>query len=385
MRPLPSIDDRLFPRNSRAAIVWFWAKYWAWFFLLLPWMLLRQVFISGHQLLGAIWTWNRRISLLNGALNIQFMNNLLSLPVIAIFGERFTAIHYRDVLIDPGPVFGSRKLERYLAQNTGAIAAIIATHAHEEHIGNTGLAARLTRAPIYASNVTLEAIRNPESISFMRRTFIGQPERVDGADLRGLNESIVTPQTRLITIESPGHCAGHASLFDAERGILFAGDSFMHTVFTSPNQDVSSDAWIETLERYAQLPIRTMVGAHGYVETLDENIPPRWFVVARSDPAAMLIEKCAFLKWARAVVAEGETRGLPYSVIEACLFPWQGWWSWHNWFGDESGRLFSAGEFSRTFFVRSLSRTPERVPPRFPPFARLANWLFGRKKATKSG
>jgi hydroxyacylglutathione hydrolase len=86
----------------------------------------------------------------------------------------------------------------------------------------------------------------------------------------------------------------------------------------------------------------------------------------------------AFLKWAREVVAEVERRSLPYGVIEACLFPWQYWWSWHNWFTDEAGRLFSAGEFSRTYFVRSLSRTPERVPARFPPFARLANWVSQR-------
>jgi hypothetical protein len=91
----------------------------------------------------------------------------------------------------------------------------------------------------------------------------------------------------------------------------------------------------------------------------------------------MIRDQLAFLRWARDVVAAGERRGLPYSVIEACLFPWQHWWSWHNWFTDESGRLFSAGEFSRTYFVRSLSKTPERVPARFPPFVRLAEWLTG--------
>lgn len=379
MRELPAIDDRTFPRNARLAIAWFWAKYWMWFFLFLPWMLMRQVFISGHQLLGALWTWNRAYRFLDGALHIQFMNNLFSLPVTAIFGERFTAIQYRDVLIDPGPVFGRRRLERHLDRTMVSVQVVVATHAHEEHIGNTGLAARKTAAPVFATAITLQAIRAPEQISFMRRTFIGQPESVLSADLRPLPATLETPATCLTVIESPGHCAGHASLFDAEQGILFAGDSFMHTVFTSPNQDVSTDDWIATLERYSQLPIRTMVGAHGYIETKDDRFPVRAFVVSRSDPAAMLAEKCAFLKWARQVVAEGEARGLPYSVIEACLFPWQGWWSWHNWFGDESGRLFSAGEFSRTYFVRSLSRTPERVPPRFPPFARLAARIFGRK------
>lgn len=56
MRGLPDIDDRLFPANTGAAIRSFWIGYWAWFFLLLPWMLIRQAFVSLHQLLGAVWT-----------------------------------------------------------------------------------------------------------------------------------------------------------------------------------------------------------------------------------------------------------------------------------------------------------------------------------------
>jgi hypothetical protein len=52
-------------------------------------------------------------------------------------------------------------------------------------------------------------------------------------------------------------------------------------------------------------------------------------------------------------------------VIEACLFPWQQVWSWQTWFHDESFRLLTCGEFSRTHFVRSLSRNPAAVPARF--------------------
>jgi hydroxyacylglutathione hydrolase len=204
--------------------------------------------------------------------------------------------------------------------------------------------------------------------------FIGQPERMNG-DLRRLGASVATDAVVLQVVESPGHCDGHASLLDTERGVLFAGDSFMHTVFTSPNKDVSGDDWIATLERYGAWEIRTMVGTHGYIYSRDPALAPTPFLVKRADPDQMIRDKLRFLTWARDVVAEGERRELPYSVIEACLFPWYRWWSWHNWFTDESGRLFSAGEFSRTYFVRSLSRTPDRVPARFPPFVRLVDWV----------
>ena len=373
----------MFPRNTQGAIVVFWVKYWAWFFLLLPWMLLRQIFVSAHQLLGTLWTWNRRVDLLDGSLRLVFMNNVPALALTTIFGERFTAIHYKDVLIDPGPVFGRQRLQRYLEEAGVDVHAVAVTHAHEEHIGNTALTARRTGAPVYGTAVTLEAIRCPAALSYARRAFIGQPQGVESVELRQLADVLETEQVRLYVIESPGHCDGHASLFDPEHGILFAGDSFLHTVFTAPNQDVSGDDWIATLERYRQWTIRTMVGTHGYVYTLDRSVPVLSFVIKRADPNEMIGQKCEFLKWARAVVAEGEGRCLPYSVIEACLFPWQRWWSWHNWFTDESGRLFSAGEFSRTYFVRSLSRTPERVPARFPPFARLLDWIGHQTKRSQ--
>ena len=157
------------------------------------------------------------------------------------------------------------------------------------------------------------------------------------------------------------------------------GIPFLHTVFTSPNRDVSGADWIRTLERYDRLDIKTMVGTHGYVHTIDAKIPRIRFVVRREDPREMIRDKLKFMRWAQSVVLEGERRRMPYSVIEASLFPWQHWWSWHTWFTDESGRLFSAGEFSRTHFVRSLSATPERVPPRFPPFARFVSWISGRR------
>lgn len=345
-----------------------------WFFLLLPWMLVRQIFVSGHQALGALWTWNPRIDLFAGALRLVFMNNLPALTLTAIFGERFTAIHYQSVLIDPGPRFGRKRLQRYLADAGEGIQAIVATHAHEEHVGNTALASELTGASVYGTEITLRAIREPHRLSLMRRLFIGQPDQAISAELRQLGRVVWTPSSRLEVIESPGHCDGHASLLDAAHGILFAGDSFLHTVFTAPNQDVSGEDWIATLKRYEEWDIKTMIGTHGYVYSRDEAVPIILFVTKRADPNEMIRDKLMFLKWAREVVAEGERRSLPYSVIEACLFPWQQWWSWHNWFTDESGRLFSAGEFSRTHFVRNLSRTPDACPRGF---LRSLGWPSG--------
>jgi glyoxylase-like metal-dependent hydrolase (beta-lactamase superfamily II) len=261
----------------------------------------------------------------------------------------------------------------------GNVEAIVATHSHEEHIGSTPLAQRITGASVYGTVITLAAVAEPERLSTARRLFIGQPAKTHSQNLVRLGTRLRTPLVELEVIESPGHCAGHASLFERSSGILFAGDSFLHEVFTCPNKDVSGDAWIGTLERYAQLPIRTMIGTHGDIFSIDEAFARRRFVVQHRAPLSLIQDKLTFLRWARAVVAEGERRGLPYGVIEAVLFPWTRWWAWATWFRDEGSRLFSAGEFSRTHFVRSLSVTPLRVPPRFPPVARLSRWLRGAR------
>lgn len=374
MMELPAVAE-LFPRSTRSSIARFWLIYWFWFFALLPWMLLRQAGLILQQLIGALWTWNRDVALLGGSLRLRFMNNLRALAVTSIFGERFTAIQYEDVLIDPGPVFAQANLPERLA---GAdISAIVATHAHEEHTGNATIAAEVTGAPVWGSEITLAAVREPEILSGPRRFFIGQPRPTEPGATRRLGATLATPRVTLQVIESPGHCAGHSSLFDESTGILFAGDSFLHTIFTAPNREVRSDEWMATLQDYLQRPIRTMVGTHGYIFTTDPRLPPRGFVIKHRDPLEMIRDKLTFLTWARAVVREGERRQLPYSVIEACLFPWKRRWAWENWFADEGGRLFSGGEFSRTYFIRSLSDTPERVPPRFPPFARMVQRLGG--------
>ena len=384
MRPLPPSIE-IFPANNPHAIRVFWIKYWAWFFALLPWMLLRQMGILLGNVTGVLWTWNRQIDLLGGSLRLLFMNSLPSFLLTAVFGERFTAIHYRDVLIDPGPVFARQRLQRYFEQPHPRITAIVATHAHEEHAGNAPLAATLAKSPIYGSEFTLQAIRKPEPISLPRRAFMGQPEPASVLQLRALESSLTTPEATLEVIQSPGHCKGHASLFDRDLGILFAGDSFLHTIFTAPNREVSATEWIRTLEEYLKLDIRTMVGTHGLVYSTDNRIPRIPFVVQRKDPRRMIADKLEFMEWAQDVVAAGERLGLPYDIIEACLFPWQRSWAWQTWFTDEGGRLFSAGEFSRTYFIRSLSRTPEKVPARFPPFARLVNRLRRHAKGRVEG
>ena len=348
---------------TRDRVARFWLDYWLTFFAFLPVIVAWQLWLLLRQLAAVVATSNRTVALLGGRLEIVYFNNLRSVLVSALFGERFLAVRYGDKLVDPGPPFATRRLSAYLRERQGRFSTVLVTHAHEEHFANAGRAARQLGVPIYGSEAALAAIREPAKLSLVRRAMIGQP--VPDTDVPFTGPNALEGDPALVALSSDGHCSGHMSFYDPERKVLLVGDSFMHEIFTSPNDEIDSHAWIETMKRYARLDIQTMVGSHGELTTVDPKIPDIPYVVERRDPRYLIARKLAFMEWAREVVRLGEARGLPYSVIEATLFPWSRPWSWKNFFVDECARLLSGGEFSRTHLVRSLARTPHRVPARF--------------------
>jgi hydroxyacylglutathione hydrolase len=355
---------------TRWGLVRFWAAYWFWFLLLLPWMGARQVVISAHDLWLAWRTAGRTWSFLDGRLHIGFVGSWELLVTAGLFGERFTWIRWQEVIIDPGPARTGATVQACLDRQAPP-QAIACTHWHEEHIGNAACLARRHGIPIWGSPATVAALKCPPPIPGGRSLLMGQAAPAAGAEVR----AFATTLADLEVIAADGHCCGHTVLFARAEGILFAGDAFIHELFTSPNADTDHRAWIDTLERLSSLPVRTLVGAHGEIISSDPRFPIIPGVVRRSDPAVLIRDKLAFLTWAREVVEKGEDAGVAYSVIEASLFPWARTWSWRTWFHDEGFRLFTCGEFSRTHLVRSLSRTPQQVTVRFPMFLTLAKHL----------
>lgn len=352
--------------------------YWLVFFALLPWMLLRQLGVTVTDLVYAWWTCDKRYRLFGGDLVIGFVGSGELLLTAGMFGERFTWLRWRDVLIDPGPLRARAQVAAGIAEES-PYALIVCTHFHEEHIGNAAWLAACAHVPLLGSAPTVEALRQPPALPEGRRLLMGQPVAEPGAQVLLLGAELVTPGSSLRVIDAAGHCAGHVAFYEPQRGILFAGDAFLHELYTAPNRDSDAREWISTLERFAALEnLRTLVGAHGCVYSVDPDLPPRFAAVHRADPRQLIRNKLEFLRWAQQVVASGEQRGLPYSVIEACLFPWQRQWSWRTWFHDEGFRLLTGGEFSRTHFVRSLSATPHLVPVRFPWFSGRAQRLLMR-------
>ncbi|HWO37209.1 MAG TPA: MBL fold metallo-hydrolase, partial [Candidatus Acidoferrum sp.] len=300
-------------------------------------------------------THNQRLELLNGKLTILFLNGALPNTVPLLFGELFTTILYDGVAIDPGSPKMRRSLTRHLRRLKPKITKVVATHAHEEHVGNLNWLSDLMGAPIYASEMTAQFLTPFKKLPWVRAAIIGQPPNLN-PPFEILSDSIATSSGRLAVIATPGHCDDHIVLYDPEEKVLLAGDAFMGSYFATPNPDVDSHKWLTSLERLAELDIEILVEGHGHIHTLRKDIPDFPGVVIRQDPKLAIMQKVDYLRWLRQQIEAGFREQLPVRVIEATCFPWGKRSSWESCATDECIRLLSLGHFSRTELVRSFVR-----------------------------
>jgi glyoxylase-like metal-dependent hydrolase (beta-lactamase superfamily II) len=307
-------------------------------------------------------TYHRKLTLLDGKLTILFLNGILPNTVPLLFGELFTAIIYDGVAIDPGSPKMRRSLARHLDKIEPNVSAIAATHAHEEHVGNLNWLAEKTGAPIYVSEMTAQFLRPFKKLPWVRALIIGQPPNL-AAPFRILGDRLPTESDELQVIPSPGHCDDHIVFYDPKEKLLLAGDTFMGTYFATPNPDVDSQKWLDTLQQLLELDIEILVEGHGHVHTLRPDIPDFPGVVVREDPKAAISAKLDYMQWLRNQVKAGFEEHLPIRAIEATCFPWGQRRSWESCASDECMRVLSLGHFSRTELVRSFVRSGADVLP----------------------
>ena len=340
----------------------FWSCYTLGFVIRLPLVLWSGITAAAERTSTFVRTYNKRLDLLNGKLTILFLSGMLPNTVPVLFGELFTTVLYDGVAVDPGSPKMRRSLSVHVRRLKPKITKIIATHAHEEHVGSLNWLSDLTGAPIYVSEMTAQFLRPFKKLPWVRATIIGQPP-----DLKEpyhlLGQSVDIQSGQLQVIAAPGHCDDHVVLYDPKEKLLLAGDAFMGSYFATPNPDVDSRKWLESLERLMELDIEILVEGHGHIHTLRADIPDFPGVVVREDPKVALSEKLDYLRWLRAQIETGFREQLPLRVVEASCFPWGRRTSWESCATDECIRLLSLGHFSRTELVRSFVRTNSDTLP----------------------
>jgi hydroxyacylglutathione hydrolase len=348
--------------RRQARLSAFWSCYTLGFLIRLPLVLWAGITAAAERTNVFVRTYHQRLDLLNGKLTILFLSGALPNTVPLLFGELFTTVLYDGIAVDPGSPKMRSSLARHLRQVKPKITKIVATHAHEEHVGNLNWLSNATGAPIYVSEMTARFLTPFKKLPWVRAAIIGQPPNLS-QPFHLLTETVETNSAQLIVIATPGHCDDHVVLYDPKEKVLLAGDAFMGSYFATPNPDVDSRRWLTSLERLSELEIEILVEGHGHIHTLRTDIPDFPGVVIRQNPKEAIAQKLHYMRWLREQVEAGFQEQLPLHVIEASCFPWGRRTSWESCATDECIRLLSLGHFSRTELVRSFVRTDTGALP----------------------
>ncbi len=124
---------------------------------------------------------------------------------------------------------------------------VVLTHKHADHAGSLGdVAEKAGGATLYAGAADLDAIDAPRSVR----------EAADGDDVFGLQ-----------IVATPGHTPGHVAVFDADSGVLVAGDALNNNADrlsgASPRFTEDEVAAAESVRKLAGLQPRVILVGHG--------------------------------------------------------------------------------------------------------------------------
>lgn len=124
---------------------------------------------------------------------------------------------------------------------------VIITHLHNDHIGSVeAVMSAAAGAIAYAGAADLGAITSPRPVRAVG----------DGDEVFGLQ-----------IIETPGHTAGHISVFDPDAAVLVAGDSMNGAdggvIGANPRFTADMDAAEASIAKMAQLEFETLLFGHG--------------------------------------------------------------------------------------------------------------------------
>ena len=176
----------------------------------------------------------------------------------------------RSLLIDTG--LGICNISEAVEKLTGKPVTAVATHIHWDHIGG-----HKYYPDFYAHEAETGWLNGafPQPLEAIRKYVTDRCDLPDGYDintyelfqgtptkaLRG-GEYIDLGERRIKVLHTPGHSPGHMCFWEEERGYLYTGDLVYRDMLTAWFPSTDPQAWLQSLETIAELPVKKVFPAH---------------------------------------------------------------------------------------------------------------------------
>src|SRR4029078_9005409 len=124
-------------------------------------------------------TFRKRVDLLDGRLRVLFLGGIPCDVVPLLFGESFWSVIYDGVAIDPGSPKMRRSLRRHIRNlPRNEIRTVVATHHHEEHVGNLNWLAQEVGVGVFVPPMTADILTRGLELPWARSFIIGTPPKL---------------------------------------------------------------------------------------------------------------------------------------------------------------------------------------------------------------
>ncbi len=184
---------------------------------------------------------------------------------------------------DPEQQAGLRRIIDHLHALGGRLAGVLLTHSHGDHVNAAPMLRDHYGVPIRAHPAAAAAL--PFAVE-------------DTLNEGDVFECAGQPPWRIRCVYTPGHDPGHLAFFEESTGTLVCGDlmASQGTIVIAPEYGGDMTAYLESLERLLDLPVRFTIPGHGM---------PTWNETGREKVRALIQYRLAREARIRAALEAG--------------------------------------------------------------------------------